>query len=76
MTYQNPKADCIASTYADLRLLDPKNCQAAKVLGKDSEFDGSGGTFIRYVNAPAQTDNDSTIIVSTNNPFYYWRKWM
>lgn len=76
MTYQNPLADCIASTYAELRSLDPRNCQATKVLGYSSEFDGGGGTFIRLVNSPSQTDDDATIIVSTFNPFYYWRKWL
>lgn len=68
--------DCQVDNYTELRALNPSPCQSVKVLGYATAFDGGGGIFIRKANIPAQTDNDGTIVVSTNNGAYYWQKWL
>lgn len=68
--------DCIVDNYSDLRALNTSECISAKVLGYATAFDGGGGIFIREPNSPAQTDNDGTIVVSTFNSEFFWRKWV
>lgn len=67
--------DCIVDNYADLRALNTNECISCKVLGYATAFDGGGGIFIREANSPPQSDNDGTIVVSSYNSSYYWRKW-
>lgn len=70
--------DCAVNNYSDLRALTirPSDCQSVDVLGYANAFDGGGGMFVRKDNSPPQTDNDGDIVVSTNNPSYYWKKWL